>query len=82
MKRRIQALATWIVGMCVFTGVAFAASPEDFAHEQNTKAPEGASAGAGGGAVLGGALGWLAGIGALALPGVGPLIAAGPSWRR
>ena len=50
----------------------------DFAHEQGTKAPEGATAGAGAGAVLGGALGWLAGIGALAIPGVGPLIAAGP----
>jgi len=43
-----------------------------------TKAPEGAAAGAGTGAVLGGAIGWLAGIGALAIPGVGPLIAAGP----
>jgi len=51
---------------------------KDFAHEKGTKAPEGASAGAGTGAVLGGALGWLAGIGALAIPGVGPLIAAGP----
>jgi hypothetical protein len=50
----------------------------DFAHEQGTKAPEGATAGAGAGAVLGGTLGWLAGIGALAIPGVGPLIAAGP----
>ncbi len=50
----------------------------DFAHEQNTKAPEGAATGAGTGGVLGGALGWLAGIGALAIPGVGPLIAAGP----
>jgi hypothetical protein len=50
----------------------------DFAHEQGTKAPEGAAAGAGAGALLGGALGWLAGIGALAIPGVGPLIAAGP----
>jgi len=50
----------------------------DFAHEKGTKAPEGATAGAGGGAVLGGALGWLAGIGALAIPGVGPFIAAGP----
>ena len=46
--------------------------------EKNTKAPEGATAGAGTGAVLGGALGLLAGIGALAIPGVGPLIAAGP----
>jgi hypothetical protein len=50
----------------------------DFAHEQHTKAPEGAATGAGGGAVLGGALGWLVGIGALAIPGVGPFIAAGP----
>jgi hypothetical protein len=46
--------------------------------EKATKAPEGAAAGAGTGAVLGGALGMLAGIGALAIPGVGPLIAAGP----
>jgi hypothetical protein len=50
----------------------------DFAHEQHTKAPEGATAGAGAGAVLGGALGWLVGIGALAIPGLGPFIAAGP----
>jgi len=54
------------------------AGSRDFAHEQHTKAPEGATAGAGSGAVLGGALGWMAGIGALAIPGVGPLIAAGP----
>ena len=51
---------------------------KDFAHEQHTKAPEGATAGAGGGAVLGGALGWIVGIGALAIPGLGPFIAAGP----
>ena len=50
----------------------------DFAHEQHTKAPEGAAAGAGTGTVLGGALGWLVGIGSLAIPGVGPFIAAGP----
>jgi hypothetical protein len=50
----------------------------DFAHEQSTKAPEGASTGAGVGGVLGGGLGWLVGIGALAIPGVGPFIAAGP----
>lgn len=50
----------------------------DFAHEQNTKAPEGAAAGAGTGGVVGGVLGWLAGIGSLAIPGVGPFIAAGP----
>jgi hypothetical protein len=51
---------------------------KDFAHEKGTKAPEGASAGAGTGAILGGGLGWLAGIGALAIPGLGPFIAAGP----
>jgi hypothetical protein len=50
----------------------------DFAHEKNTKAPEGAVAGAGTGGVVGGALGWIVGIGALAIPGVGPFIAAGP----
>jgi len=50
----------------------------DFAHEKHTKAPEGATAGAGAGGVLGGVLGWLVGVGALAIPGVGPLIAAGP----
>lgn len=54
------------------------AGTKDFAHEKGTKAPEGASAGAGTGAVIGGGLGWLAGIGALAIPGLGPFIAAGP----
>ena len=51
---------------------------QDFAHEQHTKAPEGAATGAGTGGLLGGALGWLVGIGALAIPGLGPFIAAGP----
>lgn len=50
----------------------------DLALKNETKAPEGAAAGAGTGAVVGGALGWLAGIGALAIPGLGPFIAAGP----
>jgi hypothetical protein len=50
----------------------------DFAHEHNTKAPEGAVAGASAGGILGGTLGLLAGIGALAIPGLGPFIAAGP----
>ncbi len=50
----------------------------DFAHEKNTKAPEGTAVGAGTGGVVGGALGWIVGIGALAIPGVGPFIAAGP----
>jgi hypothetical protein len=53
-------------------------STRDFAHEKNTKAPEGAVTGAGTGGVLGGTLGWIAGIGALAIPGVGPFVAAGP----
>src|ERR1700691_2683681 len=48
------------------------------ATDKATKAPEGATAGAGSGAVIGGTLGLLAGIGALAIPGVGPFIAAGP----
>ena len=51
---------------------------KDFAHEKGTKAPEGASTGAGAGAAVGGVLGWLTGIGALAIPGLGPFIAAGP----
>jgi hypothetical protein len=51
---------------------------KDFAHEKNTKSPEGAAAGAGTGAIIGGVLGWLAGIGTLAIPGIGPFIAAGP----
>ena len=54
------------------------AGTKDFAHEKSTKAPEGTATGAGTGVVLGGALGWLVGIGALAIPGVGPFIAAGP----
>ncbi len=53
-------------------------STRDFAHEKNTKAPEGATIGAAAGGVVGGTLGLLAGIGLLAIPGVGPFIAAGP----
>jgi hypothetical protein len=51
---------------------------KDFAHTKGTKAPEGAATGAGTGGVIGGVLGWLAGIGAIAIPGIGPFIAAGP----
>ncbi len=51
---------------------------QDSAHEMHTKMPEGATAGASTGGILGGALGWLIGIGSLAIPGVGPIIAAGP----
>jgi hypothetical protein len=54
------------------------AGPRDFAHEQHTKAPEGAATGVVAGGVIAGVLGWLAGIGTLAIPGVGPLVAAGP----
>jgi hypothetical protein len=53
-------------------------STKEFAHEKNTKAPEGATTGVATGGAVGGTLGLLAGIGALAIPGVGPLIAAGP----
>lgn len=51
---------------------------KDLAHEIHTKAPEGIAAGATAGAAAGGVLGWLVGVGALAIPGVAPLIAAGP----
>jgi len=51
---------------------------KDFAHEHHTKAPEGAAAGGVVGGALGGGLGWLAGAGILAIPGLGPFIAAGP----
>lgn len=50
----------------------------DFSHEQNTKMPEGVTTGGIAGMGVGAALGWLAGIGSLAIPGVGPFIAAGP----
>jgi hypothetical protein len=52
--------------------------PEELGVEKQTKAPEGTATGAGSGAVIGGALGWLVGIGALAIPGLGPVLAAGP----
>ena len=53
-------------------------SSKDFAHEKSTKAPEGTTTGVAAGGAVGGTLGLLAGIGALAIPGIGPLIAAGP----
>src|ERR1700730_6152090 len=53
-------------------------STREFAHEKHTKAPEGTTTGVATGGALGGTLGLLAGMGALAIPGVGPLIAAGP----
>jgi hypothetical protein len=54
------------------------AGTKDFVHEKDSKAPEGATTGAASGAVIGGVLGWLVGMGALAIPGLGPFIAAGP----
>ncbi len=51
---------------------------QEFAHANSTKAPEGAVIGAGAGGLLGGVAGWLLGLGTLAIPGVGPIIAAGP----
>ena len=54
------------------------ASSKDFAHKKDTKAPEGTTAGAVAGGAIGGTLGLLAGIGSIAIPGVGPFIAAGP----
>jgi len=54
------------------------AGNKDIGVEKSSKGPEGAAAGMASGAVLGGTLGWLAGIGALAIPGVGPFLAAGP----
>jgi hypothetical protein len=51
---------------------------KDFAHDKSTKAPEGTTAGVTTGGIIGGTLGLLAGIGVLAIPGVGPFIAAGP----
>ena len=53
-------------------------STREFAHEKETKAPEGTTVGVTAGGVIGGTIGVLAGVGALAIPGVGPLIAAGP----
>jgi hypothetical protein len=50
----------------------------DFAHEQHSKLPEGATTGVGIGGLLGGGLGWLVGVGSLAIPGLGTFIAAGP----
>ena len=58
--------------------LADAQSSHEFAHEKNTKAPEGTAAGVATGGIIGGTLGLLAGIGSLAIPGIGPLIAAGP----
>jgi hypothetical protein len=54
------------------------AGSKSFAHDKGTRAPEGTAAGAGTGAIVGGTLGWLVGIGALAIPGLGVFIAAGP----
>ena len=54
---------------------------KDFGHEKNSKAPEGATSGVVAGGITGGVLGWLTGIGMLAIPGLGPFLAAGPNRR-
>ena len=73
-----QLIASGFPSASISVLLADVASTRDFAHEKATKAPEGATAGVTTGGVIGGTLGVLAGIGALAIPGVGPLIAAGP----
>jgi len=55
-------------------------STKEFAHEKATKAPEGATTGVASGLALSGTLGWLVGAGALAIPGIGPFVAAGPDY--
>lgn len=54
------------------------AGTKDLAHEKNTKAPEGATTGGVAGGIAGGVLGWLTGVGIIAIPGLGPILAAGP----
>jgi hypothetical protein len=73
-----QLIAAGFSNQDVSVLMADRAGSKDFAAEKNTKAPEGTATGVGVGGALGGTLGLLAGIGALAIPGVGPLIAAGP----
>jgi tetrahydromethanopterin S-methyltransferase subunit C len=73
-----QLLATGFTNSAISVLLPDDESTRAFAHEKSTKAPEGTATGAATGGVLGGTLGLLAGIGALAIPGVGPLIAAGP----
>ena len=73
-----QLTAAGFSGQDVSVLMADKAGTRDFATEKNTKAPEGTTTGAGVGGTVGGTIGLLAGIGAIAIPGVGPLIAAGP----
>ena len=73
-----QLIASGISSTSVSVLTADTRSTRDFAHHKDTKAPEGTTVGATTGGVIGGTLGILAGIGALAIPGLGPFIAAGP----
>lgn len=73
-----QLRSAGIPGSAVSALLADRRSTQDFAHETGTRAPEGAVTGLSAGGLLGGTLGWLAGMGALAIPGVGPFLAAGP----
>jgi hypothetical protein len=73
-----QLISAGFSGSAVSVLMADNESTRQFAHEKATKAPEGTATGVAAGGVVGGTLGLLAGLGALAIPGVGPLIAAGP----
>jgi hypothetical protein len=59
-------------------GIDQSRGTHELGHELNTKAPEGAATGGAVGGAVGGVLGWLAGVGMIAVPGIGPLLAAGP----
>lgn len=76
--RAESAVSSLLAGGFRGEDVSVLLADHELAHEKHTKAPEGATAGAGAGAVIGGTLGLLAGIGALAIPGLGVFIAAGP----
>ena len=76
--KRVSLLAAGFTNGAISVLLPDDESSRAFAHEKNTKAPEGTATGVTAGGIIGGTLGLLAGIGALAIPGVGPLIAAGP----
>lgn len=70
--------AEWFLNTDISVLIPERDGSQKIAIDNSTKAPEGATTGAGAGLLIGGAFGWLVGIGSLAIPGVGPLIAAGP----
>ncbi len=79
---QLESMVQQLEGISVFSDQVSILTPEEeikrISHQKNTKAPEGAAAGVSTGGVIGGVLGLLAGLGSLAIPGIGPLIAAGP----